>query len=394
MRKVASAVVVAALSVATVATQGDIYREEVNASAGEHLELRLRTGGSIRIVGTDASSVRVEATKRGRDADDVEIRTRRVGRRTVQVVSEYEGRSNNRSSNISFVIQVPRRFDIEIDSMGGEVRIEDVEGEIRGATMGGALSLARLSGRLNLSTMGGDIELRDSRVDGNVSTMGGRVTLEDVTGNVNGSSMGGNVVYRNVRRSSTAASSSSSSSSSPASSSTSTAKEVRISTMGGDINVADAMAGADVSTMGGNIHISQAAQHVKASTMGGNIRLASLDGSVEASTMGGDVIVTMVGDPERGDRHVKLTSMGGDITLHVPAALGMRFDITLAYTRNSKQNYEIRSDFPMQTRRTTEWERTRGDARRYVYGTGTAGSGRHVIEIETVNGDVTIRRTP
>jgi DUF4097 and DUF4098 domain-containing protein YvlB len=387
MRKFVGATIVAVLGATGVAAQSDIYREEVSASAGEHLELRLRTGGSVHIVGTDLSSVRVEATKRGRDAADVEIRIRRVGRRTVQVVSEYDGRPDNRSSNISFVIQVPRRFDIELDSMGGEVRIEDVEGEIRGGTMGGELTLARLRGRLNLSTMGGNIELRDSQVDGSVSTMGGTVTLEDVTGNVNGSSMGGNVVYRNVRRSSTSASSS-------PSSSMSTAKEVRISTMGGDVNVADATAGANVSTMGGNIRIAQAAQYVKASTMGGNIRLDSLDGWVEASTMGGDVIVTMVGDPERGDRHVKLTSMGGDITLNVPASLGMRFDITLAYTRNSKQNYEIRSDFPIQTRRTSEWERTKGDARRYVYGTGTVGSGRHVIEIETVNGNVNVRRTP
>jgi DUF4097 and DUF4098 domain-containing protein YvlB len=154
------------------------------------------------------------------------------------------------------------------------------------------------------------------------------------------------------------------------------------------------MAGANVSTMGGDVHISRAAQYVKASTMGGEVRLDAVDGWIEASTMGGNVMATMVGDPARGDRHVKLTSMGGDITLTVPAGLDMRFDITLAYTRNSKQNYEIRGDFPVQTRRTSEWEYRKGDARRYIYGTGTAGSGKNVIEIETVNGDVIIRKTP
>jgi DUF4097 and DUF4098 domain-containing protein YvlB len=382
MTKRATWGIVAVLSVASMAAQNLNYRDEVNASAGERLDLRLTTGGGIRIVGSETSAVRVEDTLRGRDADDVDIRTRRTAR-GVEVVSDYDGRRNNRSSDIEFTIRVPRRFDIDIDSMGGAVRIEDVEGSIRGRTMGGELTLARLRGRLDLSTMGGGIRVSDSYLDGTVSTMGGDVTLEDVTGNVNGSTMGGNVVYRNVRRSTAAAATS-----------TSTGKEVRISTMGGEINVADAMAGANVSTMGGNVHIRQAAQYVKASTMGGDVRLDSVDGWIEATTMGGNVEATMVGDPSRGDRHVKLTSMGGDITLAVPASLDMRFDITLAYTRNSKQNYEIRGDFPVQVRRTNEWEYRKGDARRYIYGTGTVGNGRHVIEIETVNGNVIIRRTP
>lgn len=39
------------------------------------------------------------------------------------------------------------------------------------------------------------------------------------------------------------------------------------------------------------------------------------------------LVATMVGDPDRGDRHVRLVSTGGDILLTVPEALGMRFDI-------------------------------------------------------------------
>ena len=162
--------------------------------------------------------------------------------------------------------------------------------------------------------------------------------------------------------------------------------------MGGEINVADAMAGANVSTMGGNVRILNAARYVKAHTMGGDIRLDSVDGWIEALTMGGNVVATMVGDADRGDRHVKLTSMGGDLTLTVPDGLDMRFEITLAYTRNSKQDFEIRSDFPVQQRRTNDWDYSQGSPKKYLYGTGTVGSGRHLIDLETVNGNVIIRR--
>lgn len=366
-------------AVLLMAAPMDSFGQEVKASPGQTLDLQLVTGATVHIVGWDEPSVKVDAVKKGRDADMVRVEVRRTAR-GVEVLSEYTTKRESRSSRIEIDIKVPRRFDVEIDSMGGEVRIEDVEGTMRGRTMGGDLTLTRLRGRLELSTMGGAIQLTASRVDGTVSTMGGNVTLEDVTGNVRGSSMGGNVVTRNVKRSSTAAASPSS------------AKEVQISTMGGEISIADAMAGANVSTMGGNIRILQAARHVKASTMGGDVRLDAVDGWIEATTMGGNVMATMVGDADRGDRHVKLTSMSGDITLTVPPSLGMRFDIKVAYTRNSRQDYKILGDFPVQIRSTTEWDYSKGSPRRFIYGTGTAGSGKHVIEIETVNGDVTIRK--
>src|SRR6185436_19983527 len=158
-----------------------------------------------------------------------------------------------------------------------------------------------------------------------------------------GHSMGGNVEYRNVtdREGS------------------STGEVVKITTMGGEIDVDSAPHGAEVSTMGGDIRIHSAGEYVKAKTMGGDISIDKVDGAIKAETMGGDVDVTMVGNPAEKNRDVLLSSKGGDITLVVPAGLSMDVDIRLAYTRDSRhdsKSYRIESDFELKEERSKEWD--------------------------------------
>ncbi|HMF55172.1 MAG TPA: hypothetical protein VK619_02320, partial [Pyrinomonadaceae bacterium] len=197
-----------------------------------------------------------------------------------------------------------------------------------------------------------------------------------VTGSLKGSTMGGGVTYQNVNN--------------PGG--TSSAEELRINSMGGDIHVDEAPGGADVTTMGGNIFMRSAAKFVKARTMGGNIQIDSLDGGVKATTMGGNVSINMVGDPNSGDRDVYITSNGGDITLTVPSGLSMEVGVELAYTQNRRRDYHITSDFPLQQTESSAWDYTHGSPRKYIYATGSVGNSRYKVVIKTINGDVTIKR--
>ncbi|HEX7049953.1 MAG TPA: hypothetical protein VF188_07035 [Longimicrobiales bacterium] len=377
--------VLTALSAAprAAAAQDDEVRREFDVRSGNRLELDLRSGGTITVAGWDREVVAVDAYRSGADCADVRIDFAQDAA-GVRVESYTERRSRDTHCDLRLDIRVPRRFDIEFETMGGDVALSGVEGDLRGSTMGGALELTRLRGALDLTTMGGNITLTDSEVDGKVHTMGGEVRIEDVVGDVKGTSMGGNVRYSRVTGrpgpAGTAAKSN--------------GDEVRIHTMGGQIHVDAAPAGADVETMGGDISIRSASDHVKARTMGGRIEIGAVDGWIEATTMGGDVTARMTGDPAVGDRHVSLTSMGGDVTLIVPAGLSMQVDITLAYTRDSDRDYRIISDFPLGQEETEEWEYEHGTPRKYIYGTGNIAGGRHRIRIETVNGNVYLRRAP
>jgi DUF4097 and DUF4098 domain-containing protein YvlB len=356
------------------APQAD-YAKEFATEKGKKLDIDLKTGGDISIAGWDRDAVSVKGYREGRDRDEavLEIEQTPSG---VSVRSHYAHSGRNRSGGVRVEINVPRRYDLRLESMGGEVTIDNVEGTMYGKTMGGALHLSALKGKVDLLTMGGPVTLRNSDVDGSVKTMGGEVLVEDVTGDVKPSSMGGNVRLKNLTRRSGETS----------------GREVNISTMGGDINVDDAPQGATLSTMGGTIHVRSAAKFVKAKTMGGKVRLDAVDGWMDATTMGGDVEATMTGNPSEGKRSVALTSMSGDITLTVPAGLSMSIDIELAFTEGHEGEYSITSDFPLTQEVTPDWDREDGSPRKIIHGTGTVSGGANHVKIKTVNGNVTLKR--
>ncbi|MCI0413297.1 DUF4097 domain-containing protein [bacterium] len=348
--------------------------QEFQVDPGKKLNLDLKTGGKIRIEGWDKAVVSVNGFVKGRDRDNTEVQIEQTPG-GIDVRTRFRGGYDHYDASGEFDIRVPYRFDVEIESMGGGVTIHNVEGEFEGSTMGGALNLSGLKGRISLSTMGGGISLTQSHLDGEVSTMGGQVLIEAVTGNVKGSSMGGKVIHKR------------------AGADGKPSGEVNISTMGGELNVDEAPSGAKLNTMGGDIHVGSAKDHVSAKTMGGDVRIDSIDGWVRAETMGGNVKVTMTGDPSKGNRDVELLSMSGDIELTVPSNLPMILDLELAYTKNRSGRYSIKSDFPLKTEETEEWDYEDGSPRKYIYGSGKVGAGTHRVRIRTINGDIILRKS-
>lgn len=170
---------------------------EFRAAMGQKLEFDLDTGGSINVIGWDSPTISVEAYKGGRDGAECRIDFQETAT-GLRITSEYQGRGHSYSTNITFTVRVPKRFDLDFNSMGGGINICGVEGRITGKTMGGGLTLNNLAGELDLSTMGGGIRLTNSEVNGKVETMGGGVLIENVLGDVRGSTMGGRVVRRNT----------------------------------------------------------------------------------------------------------------------------------------------------------------------------------------------------
>lgn len=358
-----------------LAQSGADFQKEFTTEAGKKLDVDLKTGGAITIVGWDKETVSYKGYRQGPDGEDCVLEARE-GPSGVNIESHYAGPRRNRNGGVRLEVNVPRRYDIHIETMGGGVTIEHVEGILSGRTMGGPLNLSALKGKLDLLTMGGPVELKNSDVDGTVKTMGGQVMLEEVTGNVSATSMGGKVIQKHVT----------------SRSGETKGTEVNISSMGGDIDVADAPLGADVHTMGGTIRVASAAKFVKAKTMGGEILIDAVDGWVEATTMGGDVHVAMTGDPSQGKRSVSLTSMAGNIELRVPDGLSMDIDVELTYTKGREGDYSITSDFPLHQEVSPEWEKGNGSPRKTIYGTGQVAGGKNPVKIKTINGNVTIKK--
>ncbi len=372
-------VVVLAALAAFAADRGPATREFA-AAAGGQLTLELKAGGSVKITGDGGSKVVVTYRTSCEPECDVAFEESKGG---VKVTSSFKGVRMSQHGDVDLEVRVPRAYDVVVDSMGGDLSIDGVEGKFTGETKGGELRLHDVKGEAELTTMGGEIAVTDSTLDGRLKTMGGEVNIENVVGNVKGTSMGGNVRYRNVRRRDGQVSSPENVGKRPDEISPET---VQISTMGGEIEVNDAPEGADVHTMGGGIKVENARKFVRAKTMGGDIRIGSVDGSVDAATMGGDVEVGLTG--AGGD--VALSSLGGDITLRVPRGFGMDLDLEIAYTRNSGQNYKITAPGGLKATVSPDWDYDKGSPRKYVRMSGAVNGGGKKVKIATVNGDITI----
>ena len=352
---------------------------EFRVAAGGKLTLNLATGGGVKITGTGGSSVSV--SYKLSCSPDCQISFDQSGS-DVLVQTKFDRPGRSQTADGEFEIRVPSRFDVELDSMGGRLEIDSVTGAFTGETKGGEITLRGVEGEAKLRTMGGEIRVTDSTLDGSVQTMGGEVTIENVNGDLKGSSMGGDVRYKNVRRGDGKLAS-------PPNikgSDEITPETVQISTMGGEITTEDAPDGADVMTMGGDITVMNAQRFVRAKTMGGDIRIASVDGWVQATTMGGNLDVNVTG--AGGD--VTLTSMSGNIVLHVPTGFGMKLDLEIAFTKNSRQEYKITAPGAAPQTVSPEWDYDHGTPRKYIRKAGSVNGGGKTVTIRTINGDITV----
>jgi DUF4097 and DUF4098 domain-containing protein YvlB len=337
---------------------------------GGNLSINMGTGGSIEVKGSADSQVRVNWDITGPDADNLRVTAEATGNQ-VRISTD---RRRGGGATVKLWVSVPNRFDLDVRTMGGNMTIGTIEGKIVGETMGGNLTLTGLKGELKISTKGGNISLADSDIDGKASTMGGNITIRSVAGNMDVSTMGGNVILDNlVQRGGHSIN-----------------KVVEVSTMGGNIDVANAPRGAKVDTQGGNIVIKKSGELIDARTMGGNIAVNEHSGRINAHTMGGNVSAVII--PGGADQSIDIGSMGGRIELTLPAEYSGAFDLELAYTRKTSGKYQIISDFPIQKSETPEWDSGHGDAKKYITGTGTVGSGANKVKVRTVNGDIVIRK--
>ncbi len=345
--------------------------KEFKVKSGQTLKLELKIGADILVEGWDKELLTAEIELDGDDADEVTIDFDESSG-GVKIHAYYDGKSKNWKSDGKFKVRVPSKFNVEFETMGGDVALRNIDGELSGTTMGGDLDFNNLKGMLKATTMGGDIKLINSEVDGKVKTMGGDVDLENVIGDVNASSMGGDIKQKNVKRRT----------------GESIGEEANISTMGGDIKLDEAPSGAKVKTMGGDIEINSVKEYLLAETMGGDIKVKDLDGWAEATTMGGDVEIKMTGDPNEGKRDVVMKSLGGDIKLYVPEGLSMDIEIEIKYNENHEDDVEIVSDFDLDEKVEKENKDTM-----VLTGKGKTGSGKNKIVLKTIGGKVYLKKS-
>lgn len=296
---------------AAVAAGADVVTRSFEVAPGGKLTVDTDRG-SIEVQTGNAGRVDVEVTREGANAQDLELDFAHSGN-DVTVRGIYPKRgpfSWSGGQKIRFVITVPPRYDVDLESSGGSIQVDDLEGEVKSATSGGSLRFGNIRGPVWGRTSGGSIALQSSVGDADVETSGGSIDIGDVDGRVRAETSGGSIRIARARGS------------------------VRAETSGGSIRVDEVMGAIDASTSGGSVSAfisQQPAADCRLSTSGGGVAVRLADGlavDVDAAASGGRVTSDFVlGDESktRSSLRGKLNGGGPKLVLRTSGG-GVRID--------------------------------------------------------------------
>lgn len=229
--------------------------------------------GSIKVQSVTDEKVRVELRQefRGWDDDDIkdfmedfQIDFEQTGD-DVTVTAHLERRWKDlwEHVKVEFYIEVPSKYNVDLNTSGGSISVEDLEGEIRAETSGGSLNFGSILGPVHGKTSGGSISLHKSDGDVYVKTSGGSISMGDVNGNV------------------------------------------------------------EAHTSGGSISMERVKGSVEAETSGGSVHIDEVDGPLNASTSGGSMTAYITKQP---DSDCSMKTSGGSITVYLPPDISVDVD--------------------------------------------------------------------
>ena len=246
--------------------------------------------GEVRILGADQNTVEVQVDRevtRASDADaakilkDEHVVLTQNGNEISLSAQEPLGLRrfsfwdwwNQPNLNVHYEITVPRTFDVQSATSGGDLKVAGIRGDANVKTMGGKLDCEDIGGNVDGQTMGGDVNATDCKGSLQLKTMGGSISIDDFAG-----------------------------------------PGIHASTEGGSVSANFAVApkaDCDLHTSGGNVTArvpAGAAINVDAHTMGGSVRTdlpVQVEGQVHDSSLRGTI--------NGGGPLLKLETMGGNV---------------------------------------------------------------------------------
>lgn len=270
------------------------FEQKFSVSSGETLSLKTDQG-EILVTGTPGNQVSIVAEIKGSpgDLEDFTIAANRIDH-GVEIIGRTKSLRwwpwSFDDLDVSYKVEVPREYNLVLQTSGGDISAEQIQGDVRAETSGGGITLRVVKGNVILDTSGGDIMTEQVNGKLKAGTSGGDIVITSATGDVEAETSGG---------------------------------DIRISSMAGKIHS---------ETSGGDITINLLGKGgVFAETSGGDIAIAlgkNVGATINASTNGGsvrcDLPVTIQGEFDETELHgtvggggeiIHAHTSGGDISL-------------------------------------------------------------------------------
>jgi DUF4097 and DUF4098 domain-containing protein YvlB len=313
--------------------------------------------GAVRIESSSKDEVFVEAEGIDERHPDRLIMTQSGN----NVAVKYRDSRHN-VDRLVFIIKVPSKYNVDIQTSGGGIKQRDVlTGDFQAETKGGSIEIDHIIGKVDVETGGGGIKIEKVEGDVKMQTGGGSIETGLITGILNAKTGGGSITLRE------------------------TGGKVNASTGGGSVRVENAKEWIDISTGGGGVNVRGAKYGAKIKTGGGSIEMEDIVGLVDISTGGGSIKCELT--PGSTGKSTIRTG-GGEIQLALPenakAIVEATINLNHGWGRHHKK-CTIHSDFKADT--------YEGDGESdEIHAVYTLNGGGQKITLETSNSDIEIRK--
>ncbi len=273
--------------------------------------------GAIEVKTADRESVDIEVTRKAggnqakaeKTLQDHVVTITQNGNK-VEVRAEFKGAKSSGwfggspELQVNYVITVPRKFDADLKTAGGSVKVAELTGKVQAQSSGGGLNFAKIEGPLSGHTSGGGITVAGCRGNADLKTSGGGLQLSEIQGDVDARTSGGSIHASKL-----------------------TGKTV-LKSSGGGIEVSESVGQIDAVTSGGSITASLLAEptgECSFKTSGGGITVVldeKIKVDVDARTSGGrvscdlPVVTTTQGEERKNILRGQINGGGPLITAH------------------------------------------------------------------------------
>lgn len=170
-----------------------LHEKNYDVQPGKLLEIQSDLG-DIKITTWDKDIVSIKVFGDRNAADDVKFYFNQTSN---GVLIDAEKRSSWSGwfsrIRVKYEIDVPRNFNLDLKTGGGDILVLDINGEINLKTSGGDITCEEIRGNIVATTSGGDIELINHVGNVDVKTSGGDIDIKTSNGKINATTSGGDI---------------------------------------------------------------------------------------------------------------------------------------------------------------------------------------------------------
>ena len=122
----------------------------------------------------------VEVRIKGKNEDDMQVSFNHSGN-NVSINGEFDRSAfsfGNNQIKVTYKVTLPQSYSVDLDTSGGSIEIENLQGKIDAHTSGGSISIEDIEGEVDIKTSGGSLNIENITGAIDAHTSGGSIKVK------------------------------------------------------------------------------------------------------------------------------------------------------------------------------------------------------------------------